>query len=135
MNLFIDTNIIIDLVADRKPFSKWAYEIFKAQKTREHILFTSSSSILTTYYILEKHLGPSKARKAVKTILDRLKIQSITSPMMQTALTSRFKDFEDAVQHECAKAIQNLDYIVTRNTKDFKYSSIKTISPEELIVK
>jgi len=135
VKLFIDTNIIIDLVADRKPFSKWAYEIFKAQKRGEHILFTSSSSILTTYYILDKHLGESKARKAVKTILDRLQIQSITNPMMQTALTTRFKDYEDAVQHECAKSISGIDYIVTRNTKDFKYSSIKTISTEELVVK
>ena len=135
MKLFIDTNIIIDLVADRQPFSKWAYEIFKAQKEGVHILYTSSSSILTSYYLLEKHIGASKAKGAIKTLLDRLQIQAISNEMMQTALTTRFKDYEDAVQHECAKSIPDIKYIVTRNNKDYRYSSIKTVSPEELVVK
>jgi len=57
MKLFIDTNIIIDLVADRKPFAKWAYKIFEEQKKGKWTLFTSANAILTTYYIVEKDIG------------------------------------------------------------------------------
>ncbi len=62
MNLFIDTNILIDLVANRQPFAKWAFKIFKDQKMGKWQLVTSSNAVLTTFYILEKELGATKAQ-------------------------------------------------------------------------
>jgi hypothetical protein len=58
-----------------------------------------------------------------------VEIAKSNNSIYQNALTLGFKDFEDAVQHESAIA-ENLDAIVTRNTKDYKNSSIDVYSPD-----
>jgi predicted nucleic acid-binding protein len=132
MKLFIDTNILIDLIADRKPFSKWAYRIFKDQKNGKWQLWTSDNSILTTYYIIEKQLGTEKAKKATKIILSRLHIQPIQKLDLLAGLEVPFKDYEDGVKFVCARSIKGISKIITRNKKDFKQSSIEVVSPDEL---
>jgi predicted nucleic acid-binding protein len=54
--VFLDTNIIVDLIADRRPFSKYAIQIFQKAESKELELFTSSHSIATTHYLLKKYL-------------------------------------------------------------------------------
>lgn len=134
MNLFLDTNILIDFVANRQPFSNWAYQIFKDQKFGKWTLYSSSSTILVTYYIIEKQLGRNKSKQAIKKLLDRIEIISVEKNEILKALISNFNDFEDAVQHECALKIQDLDYIITRNKKDYKNSLIPILSSEELYI-
>ncbi len=134
MYLFLDTNILIDLVADRKPFSKWAYQIFKDQKEGRWTLVTSASSVLTTFYITEKEIGSRKAKQVLKILLSRLEIQPIQKQDLLTGLLTNFKDYEDAVQHQCAMSLQNIDYLITRNKKDYKESLITVLSSEELYI-
>lgn len=57
--VFVDTNILIDLLADRRPFSKFAIEIFGLAERREVDLFTSSHSMATTHYLL-KNISKSR---------------------------------------------------------------------------
>jgi len=135
VNLFIDTNILIDITADRKPFVQWAIKIFADANQGKWILYTSSASVLTTYYILEKYVGHKRAKETIRILLQRLSIQDIKKEQLLKGLISDFKDYEDAVQHECALTCQDIDYIVTRNKKDFKNSIIKVVSPEELYIK
>lgn len=132
MNLFLDTNILVDLTANREPFSKWAIKIFSDAKNAKWKLITSSISILTTYYIIEKQIGTNRAKRILKILLNRLEVKDITKLELLTSLTTKFKDFEDSVQHECAKSYKKVDIIITRNKKDFKHSTIQVMSPEEL---
>lgn len=134
IDLFLDTNIIIDLVANRKPFSKWAYKIFEDQKSGRWKIWTSGNSILTTYYILEKEIGILKARKAILILLQRVNIQPIDKSILQLGFESDFKDCEDGVQFICARSIKKIKYIITRNKKDFKKSTIEVLSSEELYI-
>jgi len=133
LRLFIDTNIIIDLVADRKPFSNSAYVLFKEAKLNRWKLFTSSNSILTTFYILEKQLNSNDANRAIETILNRIEIQDLTKKDLILAIKSKTEDLEDASQIECANKIGKVNYIVTRDKKGFKNSIIDILSPDELI--
>ena len=128
LRLFLDTNIIIDLLADRKPFSNSAYIIFREAKLNKWKLFTSSNSILTTFYILEKQLNGKDANYAIETILKRLDIQELF-----LALRSKTEDLEDASQIECANKIGKIDYIITRDKKGFKNSIIEILLPDELL--
>jgi len=105
LNLFIDTNVIIDVLADRKPYSNSAYLIFKEAKLNRWDLFTSTNSILTTYYILEKQLNSKEANKAIETILNRIQIQDLTKRDLKIALNSKTEDLEDASHIECANKI------------------------------
>ena len=134
LKLFLDTNIIIDLLADRKPFSNSAYTIFKEAKLNKWKLYTSSNSIITSYYILEAQIKFKEANFAIETVLKRLEIQDLNKNAIYQALKSKTEDLEDACQIECAKKIGGIDYIITRDKKGFKHSSIEVIHPDELIL-
>jgi predicted nucleic acid-binding protein len=62
-SIFIDTNILIDLLADRQPFSKFAIEIFNLAEKKQIKLFTSSHSYATTHYLLKKHIEERELRE------------------------------------------------------------------------
>lgn len=130
--LFLDTNILIDIVANRQPFAKWALLILNDQKAGKWKLVSSSNAMLTTYYIIEKQIGEKKAKRALSILLSRVDIGSISKQNLLTSIASKFKDYEDAVQHECALSLGNVSHIITRNKKDFKHSVMSVLSSEEL---
>ena len=132
LKLFLDTNILIDLLADRKPFSNSAYAIFREAKLDRWKLFTSSNSIITAFYILEKQISAKEANYAIETVLKRLEIQDIAKRELILALKSKTEDLEDASQIECANKIGGIKYIVTRDKKGFKDSIIEVLHPDEL---
>lgn len=133
LRLFLDTNILIDLLADRKPFSNSAYLIFREAKLGKWDLYTSSNSIITTFYILEKEINSKPANKAIETILKRIVIQDLARKEFYLALKSKTEDLEDACQIECANKIKKLDYIITRDKKGFEHSIVAVLNPDELV--
>lgn len=129
---FIDTNILIDLISDRKPFSKYAVEIFSAAENKKIKLFTSSHSIATTYYLLKKHVDDKTLREILLELFDFVSIIPVDLDVLSKGLRSKQKDFEDAIQMYCATKIEKIDCIVTRNIKDFKGSVIPVLAPDEV---
>jgi predicted nucleic acid-binding protein len=129
--IFIDTNILVDLIADRKPFSKFAIEIFNAAEEKKVRLFTSSHSIATTHYLLKKYIDEKKLREVLYNLLDYIQVVPIDIETIKKGLKSKHKDFEDALQMISAYSIDKIDCIVTRNIKDFRDSEIPVLSPEE----
>ena len=132
--LFLDTNIIVDLIADRKPFSKYVIQIFQKAESKEIELFTSSHSIATTHYLLKKYLAEKELRAVLYNLLDYLTVVAVDVDILKKGLRSNHKDFEDSIQILCASSIEKIDCIVTRNTKDFKASEIPAYNPDEIIV-
>jgi len=133
--VFLDTNIIVDLIADRRPFSKYAIEIFNKAEEKKIEIFTSSHSIATTHYLLKKYLDEKPLRKVLYNLLDYLTVVPVDIDVLKKGLRSKHKDFEDAIQILCASSIEKIDCIVTRNTKDFKDCEILVMTPDELCIK
>ena len=131
--VFVDTNILIDLIADRKPFSKFAIEIFEMAEEKKIKLFTSSHSIATTHYLLKKYIDEKELREIIYALLDYIVIIPIDIDVIKKGLKSKHKDFEDALQIICAYSIEKINCIVTRNTRDFKGSEIPVLTPDEFI--
>lgn len=131
--IFIDTNIIVDLIADRKPFSKYAIQIFQKAESKELELFTSSHSIATTHYLLKKYLEEKELRDVLYHLLDFISVVEVNEVIIKKGLRSKHKDFEDSIQILCASSIEKIDCIVTRNTKDFKESEVPAFNPDEII--
>lgn len=131
--VFVDTNILIDLIADRRPFSKFAIQIFSKAEERKIKLYTSSHSIATTHYLLKKYIDEKELRDILYNVLDYLNIVAIDQDVIKKGLKSKHKDFEDALQIISAYSIDKLDCIVTRNIKDFKGSEIAVLTPDELM--
>lgn len=133
--IFLDTNILVDLIADRKPFSKYAVAIFNAAETKKIKLFTSSHTIATTYYLLKKYVEDKALRQILLGLFDYVTIIPVNAEVLLKGLRSNQKDFEDSIQIYCATSIENMDCIVTRNLKDFKGSEIPVLAPDELCSK
>jgi len=133
IKLFLDTNILIDLLADRQPFSKYAAELLSASENKQAELYTSSHSIATTYYILNKQIDHKSLKVFLDDLMDFIYPISIDYLILKKAVKSNIKDFEDAIQILAAASIANLDAIVTRNPKDFKNADILVLSPEKAV--
>jgi predicted nucleic acid-binding protein len=133
--IFIDTNIIIDLIADRKPFSKYAIALFKRAEEKKVHLFSSSHSIATTHYLLKKYMDEKALREVLYNLLDYLTVIAVDVAVLKKGLRSRHKDFEDAIQIICASSENNIEMIITRNTKDYKFSEIPVLTPDEAFLK
>lgn len=133
--LFIDTNIIVDLIADRKPFSKYAIQLFQKAELKEIELYTSSHSIATTHYLLKKYLEEKDLRTVLYGLFEYLHVIAVDEAILKKGLRSSHKDFEDSIQIHCASTIEKIDCIVTRNTKDFKSSEIPAYNPDEIMLR
>ncbi len=130
--IFVDTNVIVDLVADRKPFSQFAVVLFQNAENKKVKLFTSSHSIATTHYLLKKYVGEKELRNILYELLNFVTVIPVNVDTLKKGLRSKHKDFEDAIQIICAASIEKIDCIVTRNIKDFRGSEIPIFAPDEL---
>lgn len=131
MKLMIDTNIIIDHIGQREPFYELSRRVCLLGITGEAETFVSASMITDVFYLLRKDHGSGEAQRMIEEDLDFLHIVGASPDDISAALSKRWDDFEDCLVSICAKKI-NADFIITRNVKDFKRSSIKAITPQEL---
>lgn len=131
--IFIDTDILIDLIADRQPFSKFAIELFEKAEQKEVQLFVSSHTYATTHYLLKKYLAEKQLREVLLSLLNLVNIVAIDADVIRKSLLSTHKDFEDAIQIIAAHSVPRLDFIVTRNLKDFKDAGISVLPPDEVL--
>lgn len=133
MRVFLDTNILVDLLSDRPPFSSEALEVFSLAEKGKVKLYTSTHSIATTHYILKKHVGEKHLRHLLSELSDKIEVLDITQSILKSSLKSAHRDFEDAIQMIAAESVGEMDYILTRNLKDFKTSVIPAISVREFL--
>jgi len=134
-NIFVDTNILVDLIADRKPFSKFAIELFNKAEDGKISLYTSSHSIATTHDLLKKYIDEKTLREILYSLLTFVTVVPVDLDVLKKGLLSKHKDFEDAIQMMCAYSIEKIDCIVTRNIKDFKDCEIPVFAPDVLTSK
>jgi len=133
IHLFIDTDIILDFLGERKPFSKFALQMFLKAGKEELKLYASGNSITTSYYILCKYTDEKTARRLVIELLNYLTVIPVNAEILSMAFKSSFKDVEDAVQHFCALTQKEISSIITRNVRDYKHSQISVRTPEEIM--
>lgn len=131
--IFIDTNVIIDFLADRSPFSEYAAILFQLAKEKKIKIFISAISFNNTYYILRKVTSHKKALGLISEIEDIAEIQETNRKILRKAIKSNFNDFEDAIQYYSALELGTIDIITTRDLKDFKKSELPVLSPETTV--
>jgi predicted nucleic acid-binding protein len=129
----IDVNIFMDFLFKREGHEKVA-EIFK-QCIKGNIKGYSCAHEITTlnYFLNKPNKDKVKIKKTISGIMRQFKVIAINEEILTKALSSEIDDFEDAVIEISSKE-NGAEYILTRNTKDFKKSIIEPITPEELLV-
>lgn len=133
MKVFLDTNILLDYLEERKPFDVDAIRVLTLGYQAKIDLFCSALSFSTLFYYLRKLQGRQKAIMALKDIRKIVFPTEVNAPIIDKALHSTFADFEDAVQFECATSVVNLHCILTRNIKDFKTKEVLVQTPKEFL--
>ena len=134
MRLLVDTNIIIDYLQDRRPFSELAELLLTLAYVKEHELWVSSSQVTDAFYLLSEGGKPALAENAkhlLRQMRQVVRIGSLGELDIDAALDSPWEDFEDACVYQCACKVK-ADAIITRNQKDFARSSIKVFDCDEL---
>src|SRR5574344_1532256 len=117
MRVFIDTNVIIDLIQRRVGYDDAALILQKAENG-EYSLFTSSLSMVNVAYILRKYYRGESLYHLLEELGEIIDVITVSSEAYHQALQSRALDFEDAIQ--LFSAIESeMDCIVTRNAQDF----------------
>lgn len=135
MVILIDTNIIIDALADREPYATDAKQIMEKCATREITGVLAAHSIPNLFYILRKEFSQEERRYLLKNLCKIFQVSELNEKRIIAALENEmFSDFEDGLQEECAVASM-ADYLVTRNPSDFKHSRIQVILPNEFLRK
>lgn len=132
MRVLLDTNVVLDFVLRRQPFFVEADEIFIRLQNNDFEAVVSAITPINVFYTTRKEIDKETAFPAIEELLKLVQIAGSNNQIYQNALLLNFNDYEDAVQHECALA-ENLDAIVTRNTKDYKNASLKVYSPGEFL--
>ncbi len=132
MKILLDNDVILDYVLERQPFYEQAEEIFMLNAKKEITVFVSGITPVNVFYTGRKLKGKEFTFKAVRRLLLLVEVCRIDKKVLQNAFTLNFTDYEDAVQ--CASAMtENLDAIVTCNTKDYKNSAVKIYAPTEFL--
>ena len=133
-NVFIDTDVIVDFLTDRKPFSLESAKIFSLIDQKKIKGCVSSLSFSNLYYVLRKFGTHKKVISSLQDLSEMVDILKVDSDIVKSALTSDFKDFEDSIQYFAAQEHKKIDCIITRNIKDYKDSSLPVMTPETFLV-
>jgi predicted nucleic acid-binding protein len=131
-NIFLDTNIVLDLLAYRMPFYTEAAKLFSLADKKQLKLSISALCIADSNYILSKQHPEMEVRKVLRNFKVLVNVLPLDEKISELALNSDFKDFEDAIQY--FTAIENgQELIITRNQQDFKESKIPVMTAGEFI--
>ena len=130
--IFLDTNIVIDFLGEREGFYKPAAKIMTLADQKKIKILTSPSSISNIYYLLSKYENTKIALDKIRKFKVLCSISMMDDEVVEKAINSDFKDFEDAMQYFSALA-SDCDLIVTRNEKDFKNAMIPVINGESYL--
>ena len=133
MKVLLDTCVVIDALQKREPFSEDAQNIFLAVANWKIEGYITAKSVTDIYYLTHR-LTHSDA--ATRDILNKLfslfGILDTTANECREAVFSDVTDYEDAVMIMTAER-EKMDYIVTRNIRDYAKSKVPVLTPAELI--
>ncbi|MBO4439434.1 MAG: PIN domain-containing protein [Spirochaetaceae bacterium] len=131
--VFVDTDVILDLLAERIPFFHFSAVLFTFAEMKKLELYTSPLILANTFYILRKQLGNSEAKNALRKLRILLHVVESSESIIDKALNSDFTDFEDAIQYYTALD-HDIKIILTRNVRDYKNASVIVQTPEAFLV-
>ena len=131
--IFLDTNIILDFLGEREGFYEASAKIMTLADKKKIQVYTSPSSISNVFYVLAKYENSKIALEKIRKFKLLCSMSVMDDEVVEKAIHSNFKDFEDAMQYFSALA-SNCNMIITRNEKDFKNAMIPVMNAESYLL-
>ncbi|MEH2376534.1 type II toxin-antitoxin system VapC family toxin [Nostoc sp.] len=132
MKILLDTNIIVDDALEREPFLNSSEQVLVLVEQGQVEGYISASTFSDLYYIIRRARGREWTLTYLRQLLNFCSVATVDSTTINMALTTNFRDFEDAIQYTTA-VLNHLDAIITRNPGDFPVATPRILTPEELI--
>jgi predicted nucleic acid-binding protein len=130
--IFIDSDIILDVLTEREKFFEPAAELFELGISKRIELFTTAIVLANVFYMLRKTIGTENAKKNLQKLRLIVHVLPVNEKIVDLSLNSKFTDFEDGLQYFTAKE-NNIPILITRNTKDYKERDIIIQTSKEFI--
>ncbi len=131
--IFLDTNIILDFLGEREGFYEASAKIMTLADKKKIQVYTSPSSISNVFYVLTRYENSKIALEKIRKFKLLCSMSVMDDEVVEKAINSDFKDFEDAMQYFSALA-SNCNIIITRNEKDFKNAMIPVMNAESYLL-
>lgn len=130
--VFVDSDVILDLLTGRAPHHLSAAALFSLAEKGKLRICVSSLTFANVHYVLSKQLNSEKARNILATFKTLVSVLAVNDVVVERALSSEFKDFEDALQYHTA--LENrLNVLLTRNLKDYKKAQIQVFTAQQYL--
>jgi predicted nucleic acid-binding protein len=130
--LFLDTNIVVDLLGEREPFYESVAKIATLADKGKIQLFVSALTYSTVFYLLSRFEDKEIVKEKIRKFKVIVETSDLTNKIIDKGLSSKFKDFEDSLQYYCALET-DCKLFITRNGKDFKESELPVMTPNEYL--
>ena len=132
MRILLDTNIVLDIALGRVPHLADSADVFRKIDNESIYGFVTATTITDIYYVAKREKGHQITIDFIRNLIEIVDVIGIDREIVIASLLSEFIDFEDAIQ-SVSSGINRIDYIITRNQKDFMKSEITALSPKELL--
>jgi predicted nucleic acid-binding protein len=129
--IFLDTNVILDDLLVRTPFDIEANRFFEEAESGNIELYASSLTFCNVAYVIRKIKSATDIPIILGDLMEAMTVVSIDAIVIEKAIKSGYKDFEDAVQYQAALNYFGLTHFVTRNKKDFTETLLPILTPTE----
>lgn len=130
--VFVDSDIVLDLLSGREPHYKYAAELFTMADENSIKIYVSSLTFANVNYISSKQLTAGQARKMLLKLKTIINVLAVNDKIIELALASDFHDFENAIQYNTA--IENgISTLLTRNLKDYKKADIAIMTAQQYL--
>jgi predicted nucleic acid-binding protein len=128
MRVLVDLNVVIDVMQHRQPFYEASAGVLDAVARSEVVGWLAAHSIMTLFYVIARARNRETAVQAISGLLESFSTAGVDDAVIREALALGWNDFEDAVQMAAARAA-GIDYVITRNVKDFESGPVPVIQP------
>ena len=135
MRVLVDTDVIMDYIADREPYAEHAYRIIELCIIKKITGCIAAHTVTNLFFILRKELSIQERKATLIKLCKVFTVVGIEITKITAALENdKFSDIEDCLQDECARDF-HADYIITRNVKDFVGGNVMAIEPIEFLTR
>lgn len=134
MRWLIDVDVVLDVLADREPWFQHSARVLGHVEDGTAEGLIAAHTVTTLWYLLSTHRGPEVARDRVRTILKLFAVVPVDENRLERALDLPIRDYEDAVQAECARS-GDADVLVSRNESDYADTRLEVLTPVDLLVR
>jgi predicted nucleic acid-binding protein len=132
VRVLVDTNVLLDVLAERKPFYPEAVRIWTLAESQRLDAHVAAISFTNCYYLVRKHADQRSADKAVRLLRDVFTPVDLTARIITQAIDSGLGDFEDAIQFHSA-VCAGAECVITRNPDHFPKAPLSILTPAEFL--